>query len=390
MNSLLQSDMHPDAESLNALTEQALPAAEREHVLAHVAACERCRKIVYLATDTAAAELISYSTAQVARATPPLEPPQRSWILNWRLAWIPILAISCIIVAVAVFENSREASMATHSAQIERLPLPPQAELRSPATSRSKTPQMNLPAPAVAAKQAQVAKQKEVGSAVGRVPEADKSVPQKSEPALRASAAVRQTDALQSLPAASFAGGQPQQNDALKKEDAKDLQMQTARNGAVSEQKSASESAADNAKAQGSSNMAALAPIAPHQATALASVHPPYDATGGPVSSALRKTIPVILPGGRNAISVATHKTRMVAIDASGLAFLSEDAGNQWSVIPASWTGRATVVRAIQFPFDSKANNSSADSLFELINDNAQRWTSFDGKTWVAADPIQK
>ena len=44
MNSNLQLDLHPDADSLSAFAEEALGAAEREQILAHMTQCSRCRE----------------------------------------------------------------------------------------------------------------------------------------------------------------------------------------------------------------------------------------------------------------------------------------------------------------------------------------------------------
>ena len=392
MNTVFQSDMHPDAESLNALMEKALSAAERDHVLAHVAACERCRKIVYFATDAAGAELTGSSTAQAARATTTLEQrPHRSWFLNWRLAWVPALVVSGI-VGVAVLEHAWKAPLAMHRAQMERLPVAPQAVSAPPAPSSSGTPQLDFPAPTVAAKHAPVAKQAQVGSAGAPFAQPDASVSQSAKQSLGSSHAMRRMDALRSEPAAPLAARQLPERDTLKKEDAKDLQSKTVNSAALSEGNAVSESGANNAQLQGSSNMAALVPAAPRQSAPApeAADHLTFGASGGTVSNAIGKLAIIKLPSGLDALSVATIRNRTVAIDATGSVFVSEEAGKEWSVITPAWTGRATVVRAIQFPIDSKANKPASDSLFELINDRSQRWTSVDGKIWIAADPIQK
>jgi anti-sigma factor ChrR (cupin superfamily) len=49
MNVRDQHEMHPDAETLSAFTEQALNSKERGQVLEHLAACGRCRQVVALA-----------------------------------------------------------------------------------------------------------------------------------------------------------------------------------------------------------------------------------------------------------------------------------------------------------------------------------------------------
>ena len=49
MNPLPQPDLHPDADQLNALMEDALPTAERQETLAHLAVCPDCRAVVAFA-----------------------------------------------------------------------------------------------------------------------------------------------------------------------------------------------------------------------------------------------------------------------------------------------------------------------------------------------------
>ncbi len=68
MNSTFQLDSHPDAESLNAFAEQALSEREREPILAHLAACSRCRQVIFLAQQ-AASDLKCKRSQQ----------PRRSW-----------------------------------------------------------------------------------------------------------------------------------------------------------------------------------------------------------------------------------------------------------------------------------------------------------------------
>src|SRR6266568_3183119 len=92
MNQITQSDIHPDTESLNAFVEQALPAAEREHILAHMATCSRCRQVVYLAQQAGVGPL------EPAIATAPqAPPPRRPWLASWRVAWIPAAALAGLV-----------------------------------------------------------------------------------------------------------------------------------------------------------------------------------------------------------------------------------------------------------------------------------------------------
>jgi hypothetical protein len=53
MNDLLQSGLHPNADTLSAFAENALPAHERTQTLAHLSSCAACREIVFLAQQAA-------------------------------------------------------------------------------------------------------------------------------------------------------------------------------------------------------------------------------------------------------------------------------------------------------------------------------------------------
>ena len=119
MNQRTQFDAHPEAEVLNGFAEQALGAAERELVLGHLAVCARCREVVALAAEAAAAEM------PVAVA-----PARKAWF-GWRMAWAPAMALAAVAV-LAVFVYVRHRDAALQMAQIEA-PVKPSAELGVPA-----------------------------------------------------------------------------------------------------------------------------------------------------------------------------------------------------------------------------------------------------------------
>jgi hypothetical protein len=89
----------------------------------------------------------------------------------------------------------------------------------------------------------------------------------------------------------------------------------------------------------------------------------------------------------------------IIAIDAVGSLFLSENLEKTWEPIKRQWTGRAVKVRIAQAPGSSgplgsfaaeratpRAQSAVGASLpgavFELVNDSKAVWTSADGKTW--------
>ena len=103
MNQAIQLDLHPDAESLNAFAEQALPEQERGQILEHLGVCGRCRQVVYLAQEMAV-DAVPVARAAVVRAAP----RKTSWFGNGWFTWAPAAALAGI-VGFAVFIHFRPA-----------------------------------------------------------------------------------------------------------------------------------------------------------------------------------------------------------------------------------------------------------------------------------------
>jgi len=153
-----QLELHPDADSLNAFVEQALAGSEREQVQAHLAACSRCRQVIYLAQEAAEAAATTWApAAQAARRSGP-------WSRNWRWMWIPATAMAAALALVVVFyprqttsapEMANVAPQSEEGAPRRRAPEPPVAEVthtQAPAASAKTTSgRPNLPASRAAA-----------------------------------------------------------------------------------------------------------------------------------------------------------------------------------------------------------------------------------------------
>ena len=125
MNPITQSDLHPDADALNAFVEQALPDAERARIVAHMADCGRCREIVYLAQAAAGQEM-----ASAAAAVKPA--PRQGWFsaafTRWRVALIPAAALATV-GAVVLWVQLRHAMKPMEMARLTQqiAPALPQA-----------------------------------------------------------------------------------------------------------------------------------------------------------------------------------------------------------------------------------------------------------------------
>jgi Putative zinc-finger len=107
MTASTQHGFHPDAEQLSAFTEHVLPEPERDRVLAHLAACGRCRQIVALA-GSAHEEAASFAFVAAAAAPSAIPHPKKRqsnpWWSRWRLVWIPAAVVAAFAVTWVSFD----------------------------------------------------------------------------------------------------------------------------------------------------------------------------------------------------------------------------------------------------------------------------------------------
>ncbi len=115
MNVRGQYEMHPDAETLSAFTEQALNAKERGQVLEHLAECGRCRQVVALAREAAGAEVASgrLEAGRLEAARP------RAWWRSWGLALVPAAALAATAV-IAFYVHERAVERTSELAKLEQ------------------------------------------------------------------------------------------------------------------------------------------------------------------------------------------------------------------------------------------------------------------------------
>jgi hypothetical protein len=93
---------HLDADQLNAFIEGVLPEHERQQSLAHLAECQECRKVVFLAQEATAPE--------PAKATDIA--PVRPWFASF---WLVGAALACTVLLVAVLHLHHASSRTTPS-----------------------------------------------------------------------------------------------------------------------------------------------------------------------------------------------------------------------------------------------------------------------------------
>ena len=361
MNPTPQLDLHPDADSLNAFVEQALAAPEREQVFAHLAACSRCRQVIYLAQQ-AAADAEAAAPASVPAVRSATQPG--AWFTSWRLAWVPAVALALALALVVVF-YPRPTAPAPELAKVaprSEPALPTPALQDQPGAEAAPTPAPSAPARSTG---------RNAKSAPDRAPSgepAPEAAPAAALPAEPAFIALSNVDSNAAQPAVA-AWQQERQPLAGT--------LSTNANAAQASQKSM-RNVVETAHA---SHPVSVAAAVPRSAT------PPVPANGlaagleQPMAeaSAPRDTGSIKLPSGLTVVSTATVAHRTLAIDLAGALFLSEDSGKHWEPVARQWTGRPIEVRVPRGP----SGNSAPAPAFELMSDGGLVWVSPDGKTWT-------
>jgi len=411
MNRPIQPDIHPDADSLNAFVERALPEAEHGLVLEHVAGCARCRDVVYLAQQIAEAEAPPVAQVQIGA--------RRGWssplFARWRVAWIPAAALAAV-AGVLIWVQLQSARPAVDMARVA----PPPALPAGAATS------------ATAAGVAALAP----SEAVAHRPQSDNSARKVGAPP--APAAAIPTPGMRAVQRNAPNEFQLQDNEVRMSPPAQpDLSAPTAIQSErplantqwqPRQQVPMSADRATSAKsvqAPGDPNMIAVhggvmaatnAGPKPLAETAAQTVTQ-YEMMPQPVDglAALRLTKHLKLPSGLNPVSSAAMLNRLLAVDSAGTLFLSGDAGKHWDAVPVQWTGKVKGVsaqpRTLAAPADSletaaasiavapspppaDAQSSAVQPanikapppvpavVFRLVNDQHRAWISSDGRTW--------
>ena len=431
MNQTAQHEFHPDAESLNAFAEQALDQRERSHVLSHLAVCARCREVVTLAQRVARAEVELAVPAAAAASRPTAQP--RAWWNSWRLAWaLPAAALAATITFAVYLHHeqlARTAEMAKNAAPVsqdETLPanaLQPEQPKPAPATT---SPTGAGPA------DRKLKREAVVGSAGPSLRKLDSAPPPPAPPATTPATVTAQkfapevVSAYQGLPPESIHGQSPSSfnkffspqatdQQALQMEQRKQieqgdrpLQKAAAYDHLLSTKTAPSVvpqappavfAPGSNGRASANSQPAALS------AGSLASF---AELSGLPVvADAKRIGKPIHLPSKLASISAVFAGNRVLAIDSANTLFVSADSGSAWTRVSPQWTGRAILIRARGTASDrADAAHRQADvaqtagladttpsiggpvslssTVFEIVNDKDQVWTSADGLVWTA------
>jgi hypothetical protein len=416
MHPTIQSGTHPDAETLTAFVEQSLSADLREHVLAHLSACARCREVAFLAQHAAEAE----SATPAAPARTPAQKSGGWWLGGWRWAWVSVGAFG-VLVAIATVLHVRHAKTETQMAQngAESKSLRPASETPVVAEERPASPGQGRRAertvPQGARRNASVQHENGALEAVK-----EKGVAKKSKMAVGADAppiAVQPGLAGGSMHGAMIVRSQGRLPGGLmaNQPQPSEMQQNLIRQNPLPQQNLFQSRQNPNEPLRDQRVISGLAPASASETVTVeaqaakakpapAAPRPPDRLSYGAVAAVsdrnlevssgatmqLKLAAKVALPNGAQALSVASGAGRTVAVDTSGALFLSEDQGKHWTPVATQWTGRAVLVHNLQAGTKDAALQVLPIARFELVNDKLQSWTSADGKTWTAETPSVK
>lgn len=422
MTTTSQHGFHPDAESLNAFSEQALQERERAAVLAHLAVCGRCRQVVALAREAADAD------DKTATVPPRKTIAPNAWWKQWRLVWVPTAVVAAFAAAsISIYIEQAD----RHRPNIKIAEQNPAPSATSPSTT-SPTEQAKVEPPAAAPAPAPAHPVKRGHSAAPEPPPApappvvaaqmpsESEVPEPGAPEPRAMDRVEayheaqppaRAEAMQAPPeltAGIMRPGDSQPNsgtwEAKQKqaEDHRQEETETSRMRSFKAKAATTGVHGANVAPPAGATETVTVTAAPQLETQPAA--PPEPAPMLGIKSSWDVTTPekpIQLPSGLASVSIASRGHFLLAIDKAGALFLSEDRGVSWERIATQWTGRAVEVRrqvaansapqAAPAAQNGTTGNSSADAgdasppviSFELSNDKNETWVSTDGRTWT-------
>jgi hypothetical protein len=314
---------HPDADQLNAFMEQALPAHEREVMLAHLAVCTECRATVAMALP---------DTKEV---TPVIEEPRRRppRFAGWGLAWLAGATLAAVVFAVYLRHEAglRNQKNAAEQVAVARAP----EEMGRPKTvPKEKSLE-------------EVKKSAENGAGEGSSRDVEARAKGKAGTTASSQALDRPAQPR------GFAAQQGQLRQAPMLADKRREGMMRPVSPAVAagdvktQIPPAPTTETEQAIVAGAATENSAAPIAGQLGVV-------DGAAGGIAGNALKKAevaaaLRAALPSGLPVLSMATKGRQVLAIDARNGVFLSTDGGANWRVVPVRWAGRAVKADLVSY-----------------------------------------
>jgi hypothetical protein len=377
--------VHPDADQLSAFVEHALPAHERNDVLAHLAGCRDCRETVAMALPPVEVfERAAVAAAAVMVAPERTTAPKRR---PWFSRWTVLLPAAAAMAALGLFV-AYDSRMPNHAAPEQAQNAGPQAPV--PAQKTLQTPLM---APVVAAptdKEAQIngsgapSERKSVGAqglTLGTNAGTGQSESEADQKAFAAPAPALAPAPAAPIPSANqFANQAASQTNEQLKADAlaraapgvgsgsaggmlppagrqQAHQQEQAPQQQPPQQQGEGGGVAANAlgqvPVQPAPNPAPppAAPLAATQTVNVSGANAPIEMQSADMA---RESIAPMaihgaifqasLPSRLSVLSTAAYGSRVLAIDAHNAVFLSTDSGGHWKRVKARWQGQAVRV----------------------------------------------
>jgi hypothetical protein len=386
---------HPEADLLAAFAEKALTGAETAQVVDHLAGCARCREIVFLAQQAAP----SAEPLPEAALWPQPAPARKLW----RLPWLPVAAsglTACLLVGSFVwFRSLHPASGGTETAKVQSAPQP-------------------MPHPAASA-QAEIVPPKASHLMPAEAPRKALTAAPEVHPPEALHGNIAQYEALpaqtlpnQILPAqeagASGSTGQLQAVQAYRRQAEAKRAMPTA--GAVSPANGFAEqslAAAPVAAAPAASSQTFVSVSAQAVDTVNASQVADAVPSRATLTASRNGALPIalLLPGGHAAVSSLHIPGRILALDAEGALFASDNIGRNWRAISLPWTGKAIALAPLTPPTPDENVGAATAELtvrkskaqqrpdsIEIRLASGERWISRDrGESWtLAPNPVSQ
>jgi hypothetical protein len=419
MNVPGQHETHPDAETLSAFTEMALSSKERGEVLAHLAVCGRCRQVVALAREAAGAE--DEAVRHKAGRHEPARPT--AWWRSWGLALVPAAALAATAV-IAYYVHERTMERTAEMAKLEQ----------QQASENTATPPLAMPQPRTDAVQPTPTAPVDALTKLNGTERPDETrrepafVPDETVDAPSPEDANRpasEREEYRKPPSAEIYGAmadappptRPLADDKTpsaaamydgkrkkQADEAEDKRHQFAAEAKTPS--SPHDSEVDKAKSAPTESITAGSSEQAEVSAQQVELQPAPDVTAGSLKglrlsgfSGALMARPIHLPSGLPALSIASSDRRLLAIDKKGTLFFSEDSGLTWEKVKRQWAGRAILVRrktaedatpsAAALPGDARSTSaidalSHPETIFELVNDQSELWSSADGRIWTA------
>lgn len=432
-----QFAQHPDLESLNAFVENALPAPERESVLAHLATCGRCRQIAYLAQSAAEEE------ATVEAAPQPVEPARnrfRHWLHGLRVdnRRVVILAGACTALAAFTFlllprhtvepaprqeaRNTPVPSPASNAVQPQLKPVVPEhptsavagaAATAHPSISAAPRSGIGRVGSIITPQTPMQAQHESLGSATGRSYESA-GLPMPQPVPSTSTGSATETVEVSPAPSSLQPAPQPDLRQTISAAQIVPPDSRAAQKPVPAAAKSTlSRPAITSGQSFGKARGGIAATYSTNQAIAIpqAARSAAFHTRAVDVNDEFLagKAMQTLLPNGFHPAATVAARQRVVAIDPSGALYFSQNAGVLWLPVTQQWTGRATNLGIFTAesntgqPANAKTpaavdqispvagnaqtrDTSAPKPLFELTTDQGARWFSEDGNTWKPRD----